>query len=247
MLILPILLFASIGISGWAYGPNLIWNPNFTENASFWVYEGEWLNESGNGVLNITYYTYQDDSVIPYSCYPNKYYLYGFDFMPINDSAMFQAITFGGNDYVFNSSCMGQYGSGESCSIFPPHYEQSATSITPLGNGWFRLLTLQKPDTHETGAVPCEFYVEAGYPTQDTWIVLDNAFMREASYQCVGYECPNLVKDILNYFPVILGLLVLSAMIVLGLTGNMTIVGIIGLAIMALIAIMFISVIAGIV
>jgi len=177
-------LFASVGFSGWTYGSNLIqngnfseirWsygnnllpNPNFTDNITGWDGDGvSWVNNSGNGIANLTDYLLS----IPYGSYGDiyigEYYYWSFLFKTDNASNLIQANMDGGADVFINTTTIcdnnPEYYPEEGC-IFPSaNYLEDATHITSQGDDWYKFETIFFATTGG-GLVDC--YIDPEPPT----------------------------------------------------------------------------------
>jgi len=158
-ILIPLMICLSVGLSGWTYGsniiangdfsearyvygqPNLLPNPNFTDNITGWDEEGAtWVNDSGNGIANLTGYYLMPD---PYGELGNvnegEYFYWSFWFKTDNASAYIQADMDGANDIFVNTTHVCGY---QDCPNFPSFLDADATAITAQGDGWYKFETV---------------------------------------------------------------------------------------------------------
>jgi len=207
-------LFASVGFSGWNYGINLIPNPNFDENLTGWCGDATWLNDSGNGVVNATWISVDSigcgygvgDILI------GEYYYWSFLFKSDNDSALIQANMDGASDIWINATTICDnnpvYYPEEGC-IFPTaNYIEESSSITLLGNGWYKFETTYFP-AYEGGLI--DTYVQAEF--QPSYVLVDDVVVQKMTYQCDGWECATTARSVVGMSPLVVGLGLLAGMV----------------------------------
>jgi len=220
--ILPILLMLSIGFSGWSFGSNLIPNPDFDNDLSNWTADAEWLNDSGNGVANLTNDYLMLDPFGGYGVVDIGYYYWSFKWQTPNISGAIQANIDSANDIILNTTMVCIYGEGQ-CPTFPSFLDFDSTHITDLGGGWYKFETIMNI-SEEGGDLDC--YVESfgnawEYGTPEK-ILLDECKVQLLTYTpdpvapCQGWECNTfgkmMIQTILALIPlfVVVGIILIT-------------------------------------
>ena len=242
--LLSFLLLASVGISGWAYGPNLIPNPNFDGNLTGWCGDATWLNDSGNGVANVSWISVDSigcgygvgDILI------GEYYYWSFIFKSDNDSALIQTNMDGASDIYINATTIcdnnPEVYPEEGC-IFPTaNYIEESSSITPLGNGWYKFETTYFP-FYEGGLI--DTFVQAEF--QPTYALVDDVVVQKLSYSC-GWNC-STGHMIVSQAPLIFGLMVIFTLLGVAFVSGNPILAIISASVVALFGTLLVIVLSG--
>lgn len=185
-LILPILLFLSIGFSTWSFGPNLVQNPNFTDATDVKLCSTLYWNESysiscgfdnSNPVGNLSEFTALA-GMADIGGDLSGWFYWSFKWKPTILSVPLDSETGNGliqthiasSDYTILLNTTNVCSLYECPSGFPAFMIQNSTQITSLGDDWYQFETII--NATQSGAEQ-GVYIESYGETPDNILVDD--------------------------------------------------------------------------
>ena len=231
--VLPILLFLSIGFSGWTFGPNVIENGNFALNdtpdtALNWSIAPNFYNSTGQNVLINS--SVNGDSVLSTSQFQfmkGDAIRVSMDFYPINMTGELKYLgQQNDNGYasiwfdipVYNEL---DFNSTFADELLGTNYFANE-QISDIGEGWKRITadfmtgyTELSDGVHETTLGIGAFNPQNDGNPYNYILLVDNVSVKVGVHQCVGWECNTMGKMMIQTILALIPLFVVVGIILI--------------------------------